>query len=589
MKRVLALAVLAFLPVMTLHAQSQSQSQTGENKTPATAPGLATAMHHPNASPNGMVVAEERLAASVGAKILAQGGNAVDATVATAFALAVTFPRAGNIAGGGFMLIHMKQTNETVALDYREMAPSRASADMYLDEAGEVIPEASLFTHKAAGVPGTVAGLLFAQEKYGRLSRKAVMAPAIKLAEKGYPLSYFNIAMTEGHKDVLSKNPAAAAEFFKADGTNYQPGETYKRKDLARTLKKISRDGKAGFYEGEIARLIADEMRTNGGLVTQDDLANYSIKVRQPVQGTYRGYDIYSMPPPSSGGIHLIQMLNMLEELLPDDAHMQSAEAYHVVSEAMRSAYADRAQHLGDPDYVDVPQAGLISKSYAKKLTAGVSAQAARKSSNVGAGNPRDFNESPETTQISVIDRDGNMVSNTYTLNLSFGSGIVVPGTGILLNNEMDDFASAPGVPNAYGLIGSDSNAIEAGKRPLSSMTPTLIFKNGEPFLVAGAPGGARIITSVLQVILNIIDGGMNIADAVDAPRIHHQWVPDILGYEPGVGPDTRKILEEKGHIVQPMEWYARPQLVQWKDGWAYGYADTRMPGGRACSPDTPC
>jgi len=552
-------------------------------------PALSTAVHHPNASTKGIVVAEERIAASIGADILSAGGNAVDAAVATAFALAVTFPRAGNIAGGGFMLVHMKESGETVAIDYRESAPKEASRDMYLDENGVLVPDSTLYTHKASGVPGTVAGLLHAQQKFGRLTRKQVIAPAIKLAEKGYPLPYFSTAMVEAYRDQLTKNEAARKEFFKPDGSSYKPGELFKRKDLAKTLKKISREGVSGFYKGEIAQLIADEMHRNGGLITLDDLANYEVKIRKPITGNYRGYEIHTMPLPSSGGLLLVQMLNMLEILLPEDIEWQSAEAFHFIAETMRSAFADRAEHFGDSDFVQVPEKGLAAKSYAKALAQSISPDKARRSEDIGSGNPAAFDESPDTTQISIIDGDGNMVSNTYTLNLSFGSGIVVPGTGILLNNEMDDFAAAPGVPNAYGLIGSDKNAIEAGKRPLSSMTPTLIFKDGEPFLAVGAPGGARIITSVFQAILNVIDGDMNIADAIDAPRIHHQWTPDALTYEPGIGPDTRRLLMEKGHTVAPMDWYARPQIVEWRDGWVFGYVDTRMPGGGACSPDTTC
>lgn len=536
-----------------------------------------------------MVVAEERLAAKIGADMLAQGGNAVDAAVATAFALAVTYPRAGNIGGGGFMLVHMQESGETVAIDYRETAPAGASRDMFLDERGEVVEQAILYSHRSAGVPGTVAGLLHAHEKFGRLSRRQVMAPAIRLADKGFVLSYYAAAILAGGRDNLGNNPAALAEFFKADGSDYLPGEKLRRKNLARTLNDISRKGRDGFYQGRIAGLIADDMAANGGLITRADLANYRVSERKPVSGSYRGYEIRSMPPPSSGGVHLIQMLNMLETRPPYTPQGDSAEQLHFLAETMRRAYADRAEHLGDPDFTDVPVSTLISKEYAGSLTRGIDPGKASASAGLGPGDPYHFEESPDTTHISVIDGDGNMVANTYTLNLSFGSGIVVPGTGILLNNEMDDFSAAPGIPNAYGLTGGEKNAIVARKRPLSSMTPTLVFRDGEPFMATGAPGGARIITAVLNVIINVIDRKMNIGDATDHPRIHHQWLPDELLYEPGLSEDSKKLLQARGHELTPFDWYARPQTAILEGQWIYGYTDDRIPGGGACSPDGGC
>jgi len=554
----------------------------------AQTPPLPDAVHHPNAGREGMVAAEEKIAAKIGADMLAQGGNAVDAAVATAFALAVTYPRAGNLGGGGFMLIHMRESGETIAIDYREMAPASASADMYLDDQGGVDANAIRYSHKAAGVPGTVAGLLHAHEKFGKLSRKKIMAPAIRLAEKGYVLPYFNAAMFAAEKELLTRDPAARAEFFKADGSAYLPGETFRRKDLAKTLKAIAKNGRNGFYGGWVGDAIADDMAAHGGLVTREDLANYKVVDRAAIAGTYRGYEIYSMPPPSSGGVHLIQMLNMLETRPPYTSEGDSADQLHFLAEVMRRAFADRAEHLGDTDFVDAPLEGLVSKAYAVSLVAGIDPDRAGDSSRIGAGNPAAY-ESPDTTHISVIDRDGNMVSNTFTLNLSFGSGIVVPGTGILLNNEMDDFSAAPGVPNFYGLVGNDKNAIAAGKRPLSSMTPTLLLKNGEPFMAVGSPGGSRIITSVLQVILNVIDRGMNIGDATDQPRIHHQWLPDRILHDPDLSEDTKALLQAKGHKLEVYDWYSRPQTVLYKDGWTYGYSDERMPGGGACSPDGGC
>ena len=551
-------------------------------------PPLPSALHYPNAGRGGMVVAEEKLAAEIGAQILADGGNAVDAAVATAFALSVTFPRAGNIGGGGFMMAHLQKTGETIAIDYRETAPAAATREMYLNADGLVDEESVLYTHKAAGVPGTVAGLLHALENYGTMSRKDVMAPAIRLAAQGYPIPYFNAAMLAERKDQLSRNEAAKAEFYKPDGTVYLPGETIKRKNLARSLKSISQNGREGFYKGWVAKSIVDDMAANGGLITQADLDAYEVKERAPLIGDYRGYTVHAMPPPSSGGIMLLQMLEMLETRPAFSADGDSAPHLHFLAEVMRRSYADRAEHMGDADFVDVPVQGLIAEEYARMRVEDIDDNSASTSSNVFAGAPPAF-ESPDTTQISVIDKDGNMVSNTYTLNLSFGSGIVVPGTGILLNNEMDDFAAAPGALNSYGLVGSEANAIAPGKRPLSSMTPTLVFKDGEAFMAIGAPGGARIITAVLQVLLNVIDRGMNIGDATDRPRIHHQWLPDQLLYEPGLSEDTKDLLTEKGHEIAPFEWYARPQTALVEDGWFYGYTDERMPGGGACAPDAAC
>lgn len=553
-----------------------------------TVPPLPEALHHPNAGRNGIVVAEEKLAAEAGAEILANGGNAVDAAVATAFALAVTYPPAGNLAGGGFMLVYDAKTGKTTAIDYRETAPAAASRDMYVDKNGKVDTNSILYTHKAAGVPGTVAGLLHAQEKFGELSRKEVLAPAIRLADKGFPMPYFAAAMIEAKREHLSRNAAARAEFFKPDGSGYMPGDRFRRRNLAKVLKTIAKQGRDGFYKGWVADAIADDMAANDGLITREDLANYKVVERAPIRGTYRGYEIVTMPPPSSGGVHLIEMLNMLETRPPHTSYGDSANDLHFLAEVMRRAYADRAVLLGDPDFVKVPTQGLISKAYARRRVGDIDPDKATPSSEIREGEPAP-EESPDTTQISVIDRDGNMVSNTYTLNLSYGSGIVVPGTGILLNDEMDDFSAAPGQPNVYGLIGGAKNSIAAGKRPLSSMTPAFVFRNGKPYMALGAPGGARIITSVLQVILNVIDRGMNIADAIDAPRIHHQWKPDKILYEPGLSDDTKALLEAKGHSVEEIDWYARPEAALVENGWTYGYADTRTPGGGACAAGAAC
>lgn len=572
------------LSALTLTSPPLSAKEPVKVQTPA----LESALHHPNAGREGIVVAENNLAAKVGAEILAKGGNAVDAAVATGFALAVTHPRAGNIGGGGFMLVYDAESKETVAIDYRETAPAAATREMYLDDTGAVDEEAATRSYKAAGVPGTVAGLLHALDSYGTLSRKDVIAPAIRLAEKGWPLTYYQAAMIESHRDLLVRDDSARAIFFKPNGAGYLPGELFRRPDLARTLKVISKKGRDGFYKGAVAEKITDAMAANDGLITLDDLASYEIVERETVSGNFRGYEIHSMPPPSSGGIHLIQMLNMLETEPPFESDGDSAPRLHFIAEIMRRAYADRAEHLGDADFVDVPTDGLISDAYAAALTGEISSDRASNSSEVREGDPYAY-EGPDTTHYSIIDKNGSMVANTYTLNLSYGSGIVVPGTGILLNNEMDDFSAAPGIPNSYGLIGGEKNAIEPGKRPLSSMTPTLIFKDGEPFMATGAPGGARIITSTFNVIVNVIDRGMNIADATDAPRIHHQWLPDKLMYEPGLAQETKAALAAMGHELEPLDWYARPASAQYENGWFYGYADSRIPGGGACSPDGGC
>ncbi|MEL7041775.1 MAG: gamma-glutamyltransferase [Pseudomonadota bacterium] len=546
------------------------------------------ALHTPNVGREGIVVAEEELAAKIGADILEQGGNAIDAAVATGFALAVTYPAAGNIGGGGFLVYYHAETEETIALDYRETAPATAHRDLYLDENGDVDNDRIRYSHQGAGIPGTVAGLLLIQERYGTLTRQQVLAPAIKLAEEGYPLRYYAVAGLEADKEHLTRDPDSAALFFKEDGGSYLPGEVWKNPDLANVLKAVSEHGRDGFYKGWVADAIADDMAANGGLITREDLANYEPKFREPVTGTYRGYTIVSMPPPSSGGVHLIQMLNMLETRSPYRSSGEDAEQLHLLAEIMRRAYADRAVHLGDPDYVSVPLDALISKDYANARVAEIESDRASLSSEVGEGDPAPY-ESHQTTHYSVIDRSGSMVANTYTLNLSYGTGIVVPGTGMLLNNEMDDFSAAPGQPNYFGLVGDEKNAILPGKRPLSSMTPTLVFKDGEPVMTVGSIGGSRIITSVLSVILNVIDRDMNIADAIVTPRIHHQWLPDKISFEPGLSEDTKLKLEAKGHTVEAFDWYARASGAIHLDGWFYGFADPRTPGGGACTPDAGC
>ncbi len=533
---------------------------------------------HPVLGTQGMVASQEATATQVGLEVLKGGGNAVDAAVAVGFALAVTLPRAGNLGGGGFMLIHMAESGETLALDYREEAPAAAGRDLFLDADGKVDNQRARFSYLSAGVPGTVAGLAAAQARFGRLSLAEVLAPAIRLAEEGMPVS---VALAEGlaaRAERLKAWPETARVFFKADGSPYSAGEKLVQSDLAWSLKEIARDGAAAFYKGEIGQRIAADMKANDGLITESDLAAYDVVWREPVTGSYRGYAIASMPPPSSGGVHLVQILNLLESYPLGEMGAGSAATLHVMAEAMKLAYADRSQHLGDPDFWKVPQRGLTSKAYASRLRQRIDQDRALAATEIGPGDPVPY-ESNETTHFSVADRFGNVVSNTYTINFSYGSGIVAKGTGILLNNEMDDFSAKPGTPNAYGLIGGAANAIEPGKRPLSSMTPTLVFKNGKPWLVTGSPGGSRIITTVLQIVLNTVDHGMNVAAATAAPRMHHQWLPDELRIEPGFSQDTLRLLADKGHrVVIKNAMGSTQSLLRIEDGWT-GASDPRRPG----------
>lgn len=537
-------------------------------------------IHHPLIGERGMVATQHALASEVGADIIAAGGNAVDAAVAVGFALAVVLPRAGNLGGGGFMLIHLAEENKTIALDYRETAPAAATRDMFLDENGDVDAQRARFSLLSAAVPGTVAGLVHAQQNYGRLKLKQVMTPAIRLAQDGFVVTH-DLADRLATSVHLKNNPATLEAYFKADGSAYQAGEVLRQPDLAWSLKQIWRGGAAAFYEGKIADKIVAEMAANGGLITREDLANYRVVERQPVIGSYRGYEVVSMPPPSSGGVHVVQILNILENFPMAEFGVASAASIHHMAEAMKYAYADRSEYLGDPDFVSVPVAALTDKTYGNRLASMIKADRARPSSEILPGAVL-RSESPNTTHYSIADAQGNVVSNTYTLNFSFGSGVTVPGTGILLNNEMDDFSAKPGTPNAYGLIGTDANRIEPGKRPLSSMTPTLVFKDGKPVLVTGSPGGSRIITTVLQTLVNVIDYGMNVAQAVHAPRFHHQWQPDVLYLEPGFSPDTQALLRQRGYEVMNVRTMGSAQSVMVGDGLFFGAADPRRPDARA-------
>lgn len=499
---------------------------------------------------NGMVVAQERRAARIGVTILDRGGNAVDAAVAVGFALAVTYPRAGNIGGGGFMVIHLAKENRDTTIDYRETAPAAATETMFLDETGNPDPKKSRDSGLAIGVPGTVAGLTLALDKYGsgKFSLADLLAPAIDLATKGFRIDDDLADSLPRAAKRLARWPASASIFLNG-GQARRTGDRLIQYDLADTLRAIAQDGPRAFYQGRIAARIVRAVREAGGIMTAGDLENYRAVERAPVTGSYRGYSIVSMPPPSSGGLSLIEMLNILEGY--DLRRLgRGEEALHYFIEAMKRAYADRAVYLGDPAEVKIPSAGLVSKAYAASLRAGIG-EKATPAADIRAGKPADF-EGKNTTHFSVIDRDGNAVSNTYTLNFSYGVGLVADGTGVLLNNELDDFTAKPGASNAYGLVGYTANLPGPGKRPLSSMTPAIVLKDGKPVLVTGSPGGSRIITAVLQVITNVIDFDMSMAEAVSAPRLHHQWQPDQTYVEPGFDAGLLAALKARGHHIEP-------------------------------------
>tara|TARA_B100001121_G_C18681857_1_gene618966 strand:+ start:475 stop:2190 length:1716 start_codon:yes stop_codon:yes gene_type:complete len=542
-------------------------------------------INHPVIDDEGMVVSQRMIASKVGAEILAQGGNAVDAAVATGLALAVVLPRAGNLGGGGFMVIYLKEEDKTIAIDYREKAPSAATRDLFLDENGDYDRKKAQFSLLSAGVPGSVAGFHHALTRYGTLPWEEVLQPAIKLAEDGFviPHDLANTLASKRYRERLSADPAAAKVFFKKNKEIYSAGEILVQKDLAWTLKQLSQNGPEAFYSGDIAKLIVKEMERNGGLITLQDLKNYNVAERQPLEGSYKGYKVVSMPPSSSGGTHLIQMLNMLEDFPIKEMGFGSADTIHILAEVMKRAYADRSKYLGDSDFYKVPSS-LISKKYAKALNKDISLDQVTPSNEVSPGNPYPY-ESPDTTHFSVMDSYGNAVSNTYTLNFSYGSGKMIPGTGMLINNEMDDFSSKPGTPNGYGLLGSEANAIEGNKRPLSSMTPTIIFKDQKPYMVFGSPGGSRIITTVLQVALNVMEHEMNIAQAVHSPRMHHQWLPEVLMLEKGFGSDTEKLLESKGYNLYPSSTMGSVQAIVKEGNYFYGSADPRRPSAGVATP----
>jgi gamma-glutamyltranspeptidase / glutathione hydrolase len=528
---------------------------------------------------SGMVSSANRYATGAGLQVLKEGGNAVDAAVTVGFTLAVTFPRAGNLGGGGFMLVYMADPRKVVAIDYRERAPKAATRDMFLDESGNVDSEKSLHSLFAVGVPGTVAGLSLALDKYGTISLERALRPAIELAEKGFSMDPELRRSLIAAKDRMTASTASMRIFYNTGGAPYDEGEFFRQKDLAWSLRQIAKHGPDAFYKGKIAEKIVHYMKGEGGLITFDDLASYSAVVREPVHGTYRGYDIYSMPPPSSGGAHLIQMLNILERFPRGLYGHNAAKTIHTLVETMKLAFADRSKYLGDPDFVPVPVAGLISKDYAKELQGKLNTGTATPSEKISPGTPFSNKKGVDTTHFSVIDRYGNAVSNTYTLNFSYGTKLTVPGTGILLNNEMDDFSSKPGVPNAYGLIGGEYNSIEPEKRMLSSMAPTIVLKKERPYLITGSPGGSRIITAVLQITLNVIDFDMNIAAATNAVRVHHQWLPDEVVIEEGLNADAVRLLREMGHRVVIGSTIGSTESVMKIGDFLYGASDPRTPG----------
>ena len=535
---------------------------------------------HPVVASNGMVVSQEATATRVGVDILKAGGNAVDAAVAVGFTLAVTLPRAGNLGGGGFMLVHLADRNETIAIDYRETAPAAITRDSFLDANGNADPRKSLDSGLGVGVPGTVAGLAQAHRDYGsgKFTLAELIAPAVRLARDGIAVEDDLADSLLVAQPRLARWPSSARIFLKENGVAFERGDRLMQADLAASLEAIAQAGPAAFYQGAIGEKIAASVRAAGGVMTAADLANYHVITRKPVRGSYRGYDVLSMPPPSSGGVHLVQLLNMMEQRQLNTRGAESADTLHVMIEAMKLAYADRAEYLGDPDFVRVPVQGLMSKAYAQSLYAGIAPARARPAREIRPGNPPRA-EGDNTTHYSVIDRFGNAVSNTYTLNLSYGLGLVADGSGILLNNELDDFAAKPGAPNAYGLVGGDANAPAPGKRPLSSMTPTILLRDGKAVLVTGSPGGSRIITTVLQVILNAVDHGMNIAEAVMAARVHHQWLPDEVRAERGLSPDTLRLLEARGHTVKVGSTSGSANSILVTSEGLTGASDTRQRG----------
>jgi len=540
---------------------------------------FATAM--PVVAKHGMVVSQQADASRVGLDILKRGGNAGDAAVAVGFALAVTLPRAGNIGGGGFMLIHLAGAHKDTAIDYRETAPALTTKDVFLDANGEADPFKSRFSGLAVGVPGTVAGLYLAWQKYGsgKFSFADLVKPAAALAHRGLDVDEDLADTLPQMRAAFARRPSTARIYLKADLSAPKSGDHIALDDLAATLDKIAAEGPDGFYKGEVAEKLVKAVDEAGGRMSLDDLARYRAVEREPVRGSYRGHEIVSMPPPSSGGAHILEILNILEGFPLAQQGLGSAAEIHEMAEAEKLAYADRARWLGDPDFLKIPLQGLISKPYAEALRATISPDHARPATEIAPGQPQRY-ESDQTTHFSVVDAAGDAVSNTYTLNLSYGSGLVAEGTGVLLNDELDDFAAKPGVANAYGLLGGDANSPGPNKRPLSSMSPTFVLKDGQLELATGTPGGSRIITTVLQILVDTIDFGLNVSEATDAPRAHDQLWPDEIMVERGFSPDTIRLLEAMGHklTLRPTSGSAN-SIARSADGTLTGASDPRQRG----------
>jgi len=524
---------------------------------------------------NGMVVSREKHATTAGVNVLKAGGNAIDAAIAVGFALAVTHPSAGNIGGGGFMLIRLAD-GRTTFLDFRERAPMAATRNMYIDPATGKATQDSVLGYRASGVPGTVRGLEYASKKYGKKPWAELVHPAVELAGKGFPLSYA-LAQSLRSARGLSQFPESS-RIFQNGGKFYEPGDLLIQADLARTLERVEKQGSKGFYEGDTAKLLAKDMATHGGHITEEDMRRYSVRELKPLTGTYHGYTILAAPPPSSGGVGVLQMLGMLDTTGYEKGGAGSAQVVHYMTEAMRRYFADRSENLGDPDFFKVPITGLLDPKYIAKQRSSIDPERATPSSTIKAGV---FNgkESNETTHFTVADAEGNVVAVTYTLNGTYGSKVTATGLGFLLNNEMDDFAPKPGEANMYGLIQGEANAIAAGKTPLSSMTPTIVLKEGKPVLALGSPGGPTIINSVLEVMVNVLDFGMNVQDAVNWPRFHHQWLPDELRMENGYSPDTVALLEKRGYTVRRTNSQGEVAAIRFGNGWLEGAADPRTEG----------
>jgi gamma-glutamyltranspeptidase / glutathione hydrolase len=584
-RRILAAIALVFAFASAFAALAFVVPASAQEYRSAYTPAAADTIHS-IAAEHGMVVAQEKLSARVGADILKQGGNAVDAAVATGFAMAVTYPRAGNIGGGGFMVIHLRERGQEIAqdiaIDYRETAPAATTPEIFLGPDGKPDNAKSRDSALSIGVPGTVAGLALALEKYGsgKFTLAQLLQPAIALARDGFVLTDDMADTLPGIYRRLAKWPASVRIFSRPDGTSLRQDDTLVQADLAATLTAIAEQGPRGFYQGPVAEKLASAVRDAGGIMTPDDLKSYQPVIREPVRGTYRGYDIVSMPLPSSGGTVLLETLNILEGFPMGQIKQGSAASLHLLIEAMKRAYADRARYLGDPAFVNAPTSALVSKDYAAKQRASIDPDHATPAANVLSIKPP--REGSNTTHFSVVDGFGNAVSNTYTLNFPYGVGLVADGTGVLLNNELDDFTAAPGASNAFGLVGYEANLPGPGKRPLSSMSPTIVMKDGKPVLVTGSPGGSRIISTVLQVIVDVLDYHMDIAAAVAAPRLHHQWLPDEVRVERGFPDDVLTGLREKGHhVVEPMGQTSANSIAISESG-LFGAPDPRSRGAEA-------